>query len=60
MHGLRVRPIDINSSEWNCTLEREQNEILLRLGLRYVRGLRQTMMQLRIGINSSVGVRVSA
>jgi len=41
MHGLRVRPIDINNSEWNCTLEREQNEILLRLGLRYVRGLRQ-------------------
>jgi error-prone DNA polymerase len=42
MHGLRLRPIDINKSEWNCTLEREQNEILLRLGLRYVRGLRQT------------------
>jgi error-prone DNA polymerase len=41
MHSLRVRPIDINRSEWNCTLEREQNEILLRLGLRYVRGLRQ-------------------
>jgi error-prone DNA polymerase len=41
MHGLRLRPIDINRSEWNCTLEREQNEILLRLGLRYVRGLRQ-------------------
>jgi error-prone DNA polymerase len=41
MHGLKLRPVDINSSQWNCTLEREQNEILLRLGLRYVRGLRQ-------------------
>jgi error-prone DNA polymerase len=35
-HGLRVLPIDITQSEWDCTLE----EMNLRLGLRYVKGLR--------------------
>jgi error-prone DNA polymerase len=37
-HGLRVLPVDVNRSEWNCTIESEQRH--LRLGLRYVRGLR--------------------
>jgi error-prone DNA polymerase len=40
-HGLKVRPVDITRSDWNCTLEREGKEVVLRLGLRYVRGLRQ-------------------
>ncbi len=35
-HGLRVLPIDITRSEWDCTLE----NLNLRLGLRYVKGLR--------------------
>ena len=35
-HGLRVLPIDATRSEWNCTLENRQ----LRMGLRYVKGLR--------------------
>src|SRR5580658_3422987 len=35
-HGLRVMPIDITQSEWDCTLE----NMTLRLGLRYVKGLR--------------------
>ncbi len=35
-HGLRVLPIDVTRSEWNCTLENRQ----LRMGLRYVKGLR--------------------
>ncbi|HKD91786.1 MAG TPA: error-prone DNA polymerase [Terriglobales bacterium] len=40
-HGLRVRPIDVTRSSWNCMLEQENGEIMMRLGLRYVRGLRQ-------------------
>jgi len=41
-HGLRVKPIDIQVSEWACTLEREPDHSLsLRLGLGYVRGLRR-------------------
>jgi error-prone DNA polymerase len=41
-HGLRVRPIDIQVSEWACTLEREADYSLsLRLGLGYAKGLRR-------------------
>lgn len=42
-HGLRVKPIDVTRSEWNCSLEQESNVHILRMGLRYVRGLRQAM-----------------
>ena len=42
-HGLRIKPVDVLRSSWLCTLEREENETLsLRLGFRYVRGLRET------------------
>ena len=40
-HGLRVKPVDVTRSEWNCTLEKEEHgSYSLRLGLRYVHGLR--------------------
>ncbi len=43
-HGLRVKPVCILRSEWNCVLEREPEDAYsLRLGLRYVRGLRATV-----------------
>ncbi len=39
-HGLRIKPVDILRSDWNCILEREPDQSWsLRLGLRYVRGL---------------------
>jgi error-prone DNA polymerase len=37
-HGLRVLPADVNISEWDCTVEAAEHH--LRLGLRYIRGLR--------------------
>src|SRR5580700_2106878 len=41
-HGLRVKPIDVQVSEWACTIEHEADESLsLRLGLGYAKGLRQ-------------------
>ena len=40
-HGLKVRPIDVTCSDWNCTLEEHAGEIVMRMGLRYVRGLQQ-------------------
>ncbi len=40
-HGLRVKPVDVTRSHWNCTLEDEAAGASLRLGLRQVRGLRQ-------------------
>lgn len=39
-HGVEVRPVDVNKSDWDSTLERnEQDEAALRLGLRQVKGL---------------------
>ncbi|MBZ5612769.1 MAG: error-prone DNA polymerase [Acidobacteriia bacterium] len=43
-HGLRVKPIDVQRSDWFCTLEPESGEahrFALRLGLLYARGLQQ-------------------
>jgi error-prone DNA polymerase len=39
-HGLRMKPIDVTCSEWLCKLEKESEGFSVRLGLRYVRGLR--------------------
>jgi error-prone DNA polymerase len=38
-HGVEVRPIDINRSDWDCTLERGDDKAAVRLGLRLVKGL---------------------
>jgi error-prone DNA polymerase len=43
-HGLRVKPIDVQRSDWFCTLEPEGVEghrFALRLGLLYARGLQR-------------------
>jgi error-prone DNA polymerase len=40
-HGLKVRPIDVTRSLWDCSLEHEGGNTILRMGLRYVRGLQQ-------------------
>jgi error-prone DNA polymerase len=40
-HGLKVKPIDVMCSEWDCTLEHEGDGLQLRMGLRSVRGLQQ-------------------
>jgi len=37
-HGLKIKPIDVTKSGWPCTLE----DLTLRVGLCYVRGLRQS------------------
>ncbi|HKT47128.1 MAG TPA: error-prone DNA polymerase, partial [Candidatus Acidoferrales bacterium] len=40
-HGLKFKPIDVTCSDWNCTLEKIADGFAVRLGLRYVKGLRQ-------------------
>jgi error-prone DNA polymerase len=40
-HGLRIKPVDVTCSDWNCILEHDDGKLSLRLGLRYVRGLQQ-------------------
>ncbi len=45
-HGVEVRPLDVLYSDWNCTLdciskEGEQENHAVRMGMRYVKGLRE-------------------
>jgi error-prone DNA polymerase len=41
-HGIEVRPVDVRTSDWDCTLERRDGgEPAVRLGLRMVNGLTQ-------------------
>ena len=41
MHGVRVRPVCVNASRWDCTLEPTDDEarFAVRLGMRMVKGL---------------------
>ena len=40
-HGVEVRPVCVNASRWDCTLERidNTNRFAVRLGLRQIKGL---------------------
>jgi error-prone DNA polymerase len=40
-HGLKVTPIDVVRSDWPCKLEENGQGFALRLGMRYVKGLRE-------------------
>lgn len=45
-HGVEVRPVDVNYSDWDCTLEKVESgkgkaELALRLGMRMLRGMSQ-------------------
>jgi error-prone DNA polymerase len=41
-HGVEVRPLDVNHSEWDCTLEDARTGRALRLGFRQAKGMRET------------------
>jgi error-prone DNA polymerase len=40
-HGLKFGPIDVTQSRWDCTIEEYGDELRVRVGLRYVKGLRK-------------------
>ena len=45
-HGVEVRGVDVNHSDWDCTLEpMEQKRHALRLGLRQAKGLSEESMK---------------
>jgi error-prone DNA polymerase len=55
--GVRFQPIDVQRSEWDCTVERDG---AIRLGLRYVSGLRQEVgKKIGFGVQAS-GSRLQA
>jgi error-prone DNA polymerase len=56
-HGLRVRPMDVQRSEWLCTLEHEAGgSVSLRVGLNYAKGLRQTSAEKLLAAREKDGV----
>src|SRR5262249_5655392 len=55
-HGLRVKPIDIQVSGWNCTVEHEANGTLsMRMGLAYAKGMRKQSADALIGSRQQDG-----
>ena len=41
-HGVEVRPVDVNYSDWDCTLEETQlGKFAVRLGYRQVKGVQE-------------------
>ncbi|MGB5491692.1 MAG: error-prone DNA polymerase [Woeseiaceae bacterium] len=55
-HGAEVRPVDINHSHWDCSLETsDEGEAALRLGLRMVKGLSETAGQRIVAERGSSG-----
>ncbi len=48
-HGVEIRPVDINDSEWDNKLENKSGKyFVLRLGFRQVKGLREDDMNILI------------
>ncbi len=44
-HGVEVRPIDLNHSDWDNSLEGAAPDLALRLGLRQISGFRESWAQ---------------
>ncbi|MBV4358940.1 error-prone DNA polymerase [Pinibacter aurantiacus] len=48
-HGVVVKPVDVNHSYWNNTLEEQDGKFkAMRLGFRQIKGLREDDMQLLV------------
>jgi error-prone DNA polymerase len=55
-HGLRVRPIDVQRSDWLCTLEEEHDgSHSLRIGMNYAKGLRKAAAETILAGRTSDG-----
>jgi error-prone DNA polymerase len=60
-HGLRIRPIDVQISQWLCTIEHENNgELSMRLGLMYAKGMRQDAGEAIVAARTQAGLFRSA
>src|SRR5262249_13156266 len=40
-HGVAMRPVDVQKSEWDCTLEAGERARAVRMGVRFVKGLHE-------------------
>ena len=60
-HGLKVRAMDVQRSDWLCTLEQEaEDDLVLRVGLRYAKGMRQQTAESLVAARAADGPFLSA
>src|SRR5207249_2359942 len=56
-HGVRVLPVDVTRSNWPCTLEQREGVWVVRLGLRFVKGLRERAGQALVAARAARAAR---
>jgi error-prone DNA polymerase len=55
-HGLRVRPICVQRSEWLCTIEHETDgNLSVRIGLNYAKGLKHATAEAMVSSRNADG-----
>jgi len=55
-HGLRIKPIDVQSSDWPCTIEHEvDGSLSLRIGLGYAKGFARQQAEAIVAARLSDG-----
>lgn len=61
-HGVKVLPVDINHSDWDCTMEMDgavetdaASSLALRMGLRLINGLREDIAHKMMAIRQTGG-----
>ncbi len=60
-HGLHIKPIDIQKSDWACTIEHEDDGgLALRMGLGYAKGLRTRSVEALVASRVQHGLFCSA
>jgi error-prone DNA polymerase len=56
-HGLRVKPIDVQTSDWPCSIEQEKDfSLSMRLGLGYAKGLRKHVAEALVTARNADGL----
>ena len=60
-HGVHVRPIDVQTSDWQCTIERgEDKKLSVRIGLGYVKNLAKRSAEALVAAREADGPFLSA
>jgi error-prone DNA polymerase len=54
-HGLKVLPIDVQRSQWPCTVEHTNEGLVLRVGLQYVRGMKKETGEMMVRTRKAGG-----
>ncbi|GIL41690.1 error-prone DNA polymerase [Roseiterribacter gracilis] len=55
-HGVEIRPVDVNHSDWDCTLEPSSGKYLaLRLGMRQAKGVSKQEAETIMAVRARMG-----